>query len=312
MPENENYEKDFWTHVEWVHRCNEKGILDASVQIDPPSWAHNLFPQVGESTAVALWTPKTAALCFDRVWGDPRSNIPKEVGFFVPTPSWCRQLRLADTAIEMGLNDLYNFIDHFIHLTTFFDLTNPPSSQSKSSISQNESALFSSVGQNQRGENQNTINIGYLIISSYVRRICDELVKFSKIPAVAIYETIEQRDAAFAKGPREVLITTLENLRIVDEKKLDWEQVLEFRKDNQALKNYRRLLHWLEADMLARSQSFVEDEIAIRLERYESTLNKHGLKTKIGLAQAALDNQSLITIALSGGLLVASGFPTLA
>jgi hypothetical protein len=46
------------------------------------------------------------------------------------------------------------------------------------------------------------------------------------------------------------VMVTLENLQIVDEKGLSWDQVVSFREDTEARKKYRRFLHWLDKEMV--------------------------------------------------------------
>jgi hypothetical protein len=92
-----------------------------------------------------------------------------------------------------------------------------------------------------------------------------------------------------------VVVNVLENLKVVDEHRLTWEQVLEFRKDVKAKRTFRRLVHWLDAEMVGKPLPFIEDEIAQRLEGYEWAVKKHGLETLIGSLSAALDSKILLT-----------------
>ena len=72
----------------------------------------------------------------------------------------------------------------------------------------------------------------------------------------------------YQKGNREVIIATLDDLDIVVEEQLSLEQVMEFRADDQIRGKYKRLLHWLDKEMVGRSPNFVRDEVAIRLDDY--------------------------------------------
>jgi len=65
----------------------------------------------------------------------------------------------------------------------------------------------------------------------------------------------------------------------------------------------------MDKDMVGKSQSFVEDEIAIKLENYEHALEKHGIKSVVGAFKDLLyDNLGL----LGAAGLAAAGFPYLA
>jgi hypothetical protein len=71
------------------------------------------------------------------------------------------------------------------------------------------------------------------------------------------YDFIEQRDKMYREGDREVIVTTLGDLSIVDEGQLSWEQVMEFRADGEMRGKYKRLLHWLDKEMTGKSPSFI-------------------------------------------------------
>lgn len=82
---------------------------------------------------------------------------------------------------------------------------------------------------------------------------------------------------------------------------------MQFRDDEDSQGKYKRFTHWLDKNMVGKSQSFIEDEISIRLENYEQALKKHGIKTILGTIQEALDGKYL----LSAGALTLAGHPAL-
>lgn len=86
----------------------------------------------------------------------------------------------------------------------------------------------------------------------------------------------------------------MENLKIVDEEKLTWEQVLELRNDKQSRLKYKRSIHWLDKEMIGKSQSFIEDDISIKLDDYEGALKKHGIKTVIGTVKEMLNSKDFL------------------
>jgi hypothetical protein len=101
------------------------------------------------------------------------------------------------------------------------------------------------------------------------------------------------RAFSYTEGNVTSVLISLENLQIIDEDKLTWEQVLEFRKDDESKKKYKQFLHWLDTNMISKSQSFIQDEITIKLENYENALKKHGIQTVIGTVEELLDYKSL-------------------
>jgi hypothetical protein len=63
--------------------------------------------------------------------------------------------------------------------------------------------------------------------------------------------------------------------------------------------------------MLDKSAAFIQDEIAVRLEQYEWSIRKHGLKTVLGSISRALDGQYLIGASAVGSSAVIAGHPIL-
>lgn len=86
-----------------------------------------------------------------------------------------------------------------------------------------------------------------------------------------------------------MILAGVKDIGIVDEGKLVWAQVEEFRKDSNARRKYRRMIHWLDSEMVGKSADFVADRIAIKLEDYEWALKKHGIKTITGCFSRILD-----------------------
>jgi hypothetical protein len=130
-------------------------------------------------------------------------------------------------------------------------------------------------------------------------------------PVVPVYSSREEHDTDYRPGNRATVIAALDNLRVVDEQQLSWEQVTEFRNDHQNRLKYLRLLHWLDKDMVGKPRSFVEDEIALRLQDYEDALAKHGILTVLGLLSKAADGKAMLGASSLTASLALSGESTL-
>ncbi|HEV8718794.1 MAG TPA: hypothetical protein VGX03_38990 [Candidatus Binatia bacterium] len=115
-----------------------------------------------------------------------------------------------------------------------------------------------------------------------------------------LYSSSSRRDSQYRSGDQAALICIVEDLKIVDEEQLTWAQVAEFRRDKEARAAYRRFIHWLDRDMVDRSVEYITDEVAQRLERYEWSLQKHGIETLIGSLSNTLNPQSLISTSTAG------------
>jgi hypothetical protein len=114
---------------------------------------------------------------------------------------------------------------------------------------------------------------------------------------VPVFNSRKAQEASFKPGDTAALAWMIEQLDLAKEESLEWPQVLEFRNDEEAKRNYRRLLHWLDKDMASKSLEFVQDEMSQRLEDYKWALKKHGVETFLSTASALIDHRALIAAA---------------
>jgi len=234
-----------------------------------------LIPSENETAAIAL-KPKMAALCYDRIWGTSDDIVPR------PIRCW------GGTRTEVsgkGLAADYN-------------------------IKSNRAPVVAMVGPEDKRLEMLRASTDYGLAAAF-RDIAKSFSKGRGIYMVPIFDFIEQRNRMYQEGDREVVIAILSDLEIVDEEQLSWEQVIEFRADEENRKKYRRFLHWLDKDMIGKSQSFIEDEIAIKLDDYERALKKYGIKTILGTIEEGFDEKMFLKAFTAGEALNLAGYPYL-
>lgn len=264
-----------------------------------------LLPSEGEIVAVAT-NSKTAAICYDRVLVPDLP--PPFVDMDIPDTIRCCGESLLETilqAIADGTIELkkktLSSDDYHEYLTSIL------------------SPIFAAISGKATTLNiDNAIRISMGLKSNpkqYVSNIMRSMAKsFSEkygIPVSVVCASGKERSLLYKEGDREVVATVLSNLEIADEEKLTWQQVMEFRKDKISLRKYRRLLHWLDKEMIGKSQAFIEDDIAQKLEDYESSLKKHGLKTVLGTIEEVLDGKYLLGASSVVGSFSIAGYPGL-
>lgn len=115
-----------------------------------------------------------------------------------------------------------------------------------------------------------------------------------------LYSLESRRESQYQSGDQAAVVCLVNNLNIVDEEQLSWEQVAGFRQDEEARKAYRRFVHWLDGEMIDKPIQYVTDEISKRLELYEWSLQKHGIKTLVGSLNHTLNPKSLISTSSAG------------
>lgn len=238
------------------------------------------LPLPNETSVVTFTVPKTAALCYDRVWAGIRYDIPESVGF--------RGASSREKYV-MATGDL---LDMFAELPTGGDVREQQLAAELWKVAADSFFGTVSPGDADPGK----------VLESIARGIADGLTDEHGILAVPLYDSRKARDAEYRTGDRSVVVATLSNVALVDEDQLTWEQVIELRGDATLLRNFRRLMHWLDGEMVGKSSSFIQDEIANRLEDYEATVRKHGLETRIGILESIIDSKTL----LGGSAAVAS------
>ena len=109
-----------------------------------------------------------------------------------------------------------------------------------------------------------------------------------------LYASPGERDADYRPGNVALVVSVVENVAVVQEESLTWEQVLEFRQDAEARSAYRRFVHWLDKEMVGKPADFICDEVSARLTSYSWALRKHGLQAVVGAIGRTLEAKSLM------------------
>lgn len=266
-------------------------------------WARGLLPQDSaiqprERLAVALECPKTAALCFDRIWSIPgdESECPPEIRFSASSNEeltmalffhlWKRDREILDRVIDK--KDALKRVAMELRRGDVTDHFRDPTVGAPVAMAILLFALSGSFGKPEE------------IFRRMSRRLASGVSSATNTPVVPAYASISSRDADFQPGSDSVVVGALSDLEVVDEDELTWEQVLEFRRDKTVRADYRRLTHWLNTEMAGKSSGAVVDEIGVRLDRYRAALTKHGLRSRLGVLSSVLDARALATAAAAG------------
>jgi hypothetical protein len=239
------------------------------------------LPERGETAAVSLLRPKTAALCFDRVWS-PFANAPPEVNIFGGTE---HEIRL------VSLQILQNIISKTV------DQYGPDAGPF--TMKQFIRSMFTMGAR--------AMDIDREAGEGFLRKSVEHLSRvFAKtlqsgcsVGATPIYASIDAQNTEYRPGNSEAIVAAFVKLGIVDEQSTAWSQVLEFRRDDEAKRKYRRMIRWLDSNMVGSTPVAIADELALRLEDYQWALRKHGLQTTLGSLSAILDARSLLSAAVA-------------
>lgn len=232
-------------HLQHAPKTVEKDPL--AVVIEAILQVSHLTPplQTGETAAVTLSRPKTAALIFDRVWGQPN-----DIGFALEAP------------LELAM-----------YLPSLLDLlADPKSRKEPSNPSEDPPALIAQISS---------------------EKILAEIYRRAGLHVVPVFENATFRKTEYTHGNQAVLLHTIDNLDIIDEQSLEWDQVHEIRKDQPSRIALRNLSHWLDKEMVGQPANYISDELALRLDNYQRAVRKHGVKTVVGALQQVITPQYL-------------------
>jgi len=253
-----------------------------------------------ESAVVALECPATAALCFDRVWSISPEDCPDPIRF------------TAGSDAEL--------LAAFVTSVTPKDPSDFPTESDLDALAQ--AFLRNSLEGLPEGAMRAVVMLwcgaallpdGSDFTAGVMRglalTVCQGVRGWLGRPALPVFSSEQRRDAEYVPGDREVVLAALRELDVVDEDELTWEQVLAFRQDSAARRDYRRLVHWLDSTMVSRQHTFIVDELGKRIELYRQALRKHGLKTRLGVLASLVDAKALVGTSAAASASLVSGHP---
>jgi hypothetical protein len=269
--------------------------------------------------------PKTAALCFDRVWGSSLA-IPKEVRY------WGASLMEAYTAvslISLPSARQRGLCDSFIPPAALkaWQLPAPASLPAEKDAATDQvseerlaeiteqfltNLVTSRLAEFDTDLRKQTKHVKPSALFSLKRLFVEQsLMKFQQASVLTVAKRVvspvfaQEQDFAteYKEGAHDIITAILRDVALVDEESLEWEQVLEFRKDEKARQHYRQLIHWLDWDCVGKSPALIQEAVAKKLSDYQAALENHGIRTKLGVLATVLSASTLIA---SGAVVVAT------
>ncbi len=216
--------------------------------------------QPGESTAVAIASPKSAALFVDRVW-TLAPSVPSKIEFTCGTNN--------EEAVR-------GIVDSMVNSTVMakFGMARVKA-WSEGEIDEEIKRFVDEAGD---------------LLGKHEQQIAPMLEQAACLPVreatnrkiSPFMATADSFQALHREGDFQVVSIVLENMKIVDESSLTWEHVLAIREDPNTMKKLRRMTHWLDGALAEKSISYIEDEIGNRVDAYEEGLKLTGVKVREG------------------------------
>lgn len=245
-----------------------------------------IFPHKNETTVAALTLPKTSALCFDRVWSIDY-DMPDSIRFFTDTPY---EIQLT------FLEGMQNVIFH--------KQNDPESDLTMCQVTEifiEMIKLNNSINTERMKPFYKPFKIIPFQMELMSRSVCKTIKEKHGFNVLPLYSNKISLNTEYQPGTESSIVTLINELEVVDEEETSWEQVLEFRADNEARRKYRRFIHWLNNEMLNRPIQAIIDEINIRLEDYQWAIRKHGFSMITGTLSSILNTKTLFGSASAYG-----------
>lgn len=112
-------------------------------------------------------------------------------------------------------------------------------------------------------------------------------------------DTIQNVDPAFI----------LSGLKLIDTSQIPWRHVIELREDTEALKKLRRLRTFIFENYNGKPLNFINDDLLNRIENYEETTKKWGLKTRDSVLKIIFSSETAVAATATTILSAYSGVP---
>lgn len=126
-----------------------------------------------------------------------------------------------------------------------------------------------------------------------------------KVPANLNAAFVEP-DSASSLGPEHALVS-ISKIAIPDTSQLEWDAIIEMRKDSQSRTRLRRLRVFAEREYAGKTRDFIEDDISVRLDDYEQTLKDWGVKTTLGALSTCWNVESALSAGVASLVATMSG-----
>lgn len=114
------------------------------------------------------------------------------------------------------------------------------------------------------------------------------------------YSTVLLPDETSEEGPSAYSALVLAGIPLVDTASLTWDQVLELRRDERSRASLRNLRLFFYTNYERKPTAFIADDLARRLDEYETTRKRLGFETVTGSISALIDAKSIQSAAAMG------------
>jgi hypothetical protein len=128
------------------------------------------------------------------------------------------------------------------------------------------------------------------VFIQYIR----DLIQDPLVPFFRQYQTYSEYQN---HGKSDALEVKLVNIGVINISNLEWDQVLEIRRDPDSNQKLRRFRLFMTEQYKDKDENYIKDDLLLRIHEYEKVCKKHGLELIISSVSKILDAKSLMGIA---------------
>lgn len=99
----------------------------------------------------------------------------------------------------------------------------------------------------------------------------------------------------------------ISGIELVDTKRIEWDHLIAFRRDEESTKKFRRFRHFVLQNYQGKPAGYIEDDILSRYEDYKASLRSWDLRTLPGVLSTTLSAKSLPAALAAIGTFVGVG-----
>jgi hypothetical protein len=251
-------------------------------------------------TAIALGSAKEALLYFDYIVPVHLGLDMFKAGDVALPAGFARQIlppKLCQaTQFVEELNGLHGLSKNFVRKMAYEELVRRVEHEESLGL---PPAIVAGLP-----ENDSTL-LGEVFVDAILKFLAD--FGLEKLPIDCFGDLFSEKDG----GELEFVIS-LPSLQLVDVRRCSWEQILEFRRDEEARDKLRRLRLFAYENYAGKSKDYVEDDILKRIADYDLAVKQWGFETKLSRINMVLSSKTLRG-AIPGSLVFSwLGAPTVA
>lgn len=137
----------------------------------------------------------------------------------------------------------------------------------------------------------------------YIARTLQDAFKIEIIPI--FYDKTEFENSLHLDSENEVMTQdviefVIKDMPVILEKELEWDQVIDFRKDKKCVDSARKLMRWVRLECNGLTQSDIKEKLEEELDEYIFSIKKHGIQIVTGALSTILASSTSIVNMING------------